>query len=68
VRGDRLLDTTPQTIASGITALTFTYLDENNNVTAAADLIRTVQISVTVQTATRGAVVTMVDRVRLRNR
>ena len=58
----------PPIIASGITALTFTYLDENNNVTAAPDLIRTVQISVTAQTATRGALVTMVDRVRLRNR
>jgi hypothetical protein len=49
-------------------ALAFTYRDENNNVTASPDLIRSVEISVTVQTATRGAFVTMVDRVRLRNR
>jgi prepilin-type N-terminal cleavage/methylation domain-containing protein len=68
MRQESVVDGSAQVIASGITALTFTYLDENNNVTAATDLIRTVQISVTAQTATRGAVVTMVDRVRLRNR
>jgi hypothetical protein len=55
-------------IASGISALTFTYRDENNNVTASPDLIRTVEISVTAQTATQGAYVTMIDRIRLRNR
>jgi hypothetical protein len=63
-----VVDASPVVIASGITALAFTYRDENNNVTAATDLIRTVEISLTVQTATRGAFVTMVDRVRLRNR
>jgi prepilin-type N-terminal cleavage/methylation domain-containing protein len=57
-----------ETIASGITALTFTYRDENGNVTAARDLIRIVEISITAQTATKGAYVTMADRVRLRNR
>ena len=67
-RQESAVDGTPQVIASGITALTFTYLDENNNVTASREFIRTVQISVTVQTATRGAQVTMIDRVRLRNR
>lgn len=67
-RQESVVDSAPVTIASGITALTFTYRDENNNVTASPELIRTVEISMTVQTATRGAYVTMVDRVRLRNR
>jgi hypothetical protein len=55
-------------IASGITGLTFTYRDGNNNVTTAQDLMRIVEISVTAQTASNGAFVTMVDRIRLRNR
>jgi len=67
-RQESVVDSSAVTIASGITALSLTYLDENNNVTASRELIRTVQISVTVQTATRGAQVTMIDRVRLRNR
>lgn len=67
-RQEIVVDATPVVIASGVTALTFTYRDENNNVTATPDLIRTVEISVTAQTATKGAYVTMVDRIRLRNR
>ena len=67
-RQEIVVDAAPVVIASGITNLTFTYRDENNNVTAAPDLIRTVEISVTAQTATKGAFVTMVDRIRLRNR
>jgi hypothetical protein len=67
-RQESVVDGSAVTIASGITALSFTYLDENNNVTASRELIRTVQISVTVQTATSGAQVTMIDSVRLRNR
>jgi hypothetical protein len=67
-RQESVVDGAPVIIASGITALTFTYRDENNNVTAAPELIRTVEISVTAQTATRGAFVTMVDRIRMRNR
>jgi prepilin-type N-terminal cleavage/methylation domain-containing protein len=67
-RQEVVVDGAPVVIASGITALAFTYRDENNNVTASPELIRTVEISVTAQTATRGAFVTMVDRVRLRNR
>jgi prepilin-type N-terminal cleavage/methylation domain-containing protein len=57
-----------QLIASGITALTFAYLDENQNITTARDRIRTVEISISAQTAARGAHVTMIDRIRLRNR
>ena len=67
-RQEVVLDAAPVIIASGITALTFTYRDENSTVTAAPELIRTVEISVTAQTATNGAFVTMVDRIRLRNR
>ncbi len=67
-RREILVDAAPVAIASGITALTFTYRDENNTVTASPELIRTVEISVTAQTASQGAYVTMVDRIRLRNR
>ena len=62
------VDGTPQPIASGITDLAFTYCDADNNVTAAQDLIRIVEVSITAQTASRGAYVTMIDRIRLRNR
>jgi len=67
-RQEVVVDAAPVVIASGITALTYTYRDENSTVTAAPELIRTVEISVTAQTATNGAFVTMVDRIRLRNR
>ena len=67
-RREIIVDAAPVVIASGITSLTFTYRDENNNVTASPDLIRSVEISVTAQTATKGAYVTMVDRIRMRNR
>lgn len=67
-RQESIVDGTPVVIASGITALTFTYLDENNVVTATPSLIRMVEISMTVQSASKGAFVTMVDRIRLRNR
>jgi len=63
-----VVDASPVVIASGITALSFTYRDENSNVTSAQELMRIVEISVTAQTATNGAYVTMTDRVRLRNR
>ncbi|MGH8952668.1 MAG: PilW family protein [Acidimicrobiia bacterium] len=59
---------TAEPLASGITGLSFTYRDADNVVTASRDLIRTVEISVTAQTANKGAYVTMVDRIRLRNR
>jgi prepilin-type N-terminal cleavage/methylation domain-containing protein len=62
------VDATPLVIASGIAALTFTYLDDNQNITTSRDRIRTVGISITAQTAARGAYVTMIDRIRLRNR
>jgi len=62
------VDASPLVLASGITALTFTYRDESNVVTAVLDRIRIVEISISAQTATNGAYVTMVDRVRLRNR
>jgi len=67
-RQENVVDASPVVIASGITALSFTYRDENSNVTSAQELMRIVEISVTAQTATNGAYVTMTDRVRLRNR
>jgi len=62
------VDTTAQTIASGISSLTFTYLDNNGTVTTVPSDIRIIGVTVTAQSATQGAYVTMSDRVRLRNR
>jgi prepilin-type N-terminal cleavage/methylation domain-containing protein len=67
-RQESIVDGSPVIIASGITALAFTYRDENNNVTASQELMKIVDISLTARTATNGAYVTMTDRVRLRNR
>lgn len=67
-RQESVVDGTPQVIASGITALSFTYREENSNVTSSQELMRIVDISVSAQTANQGAYVTMTDRVRLRNR
>ena len=55
---------------SGVTALSFTYLDENGNVTATASAIRTVVVSVTTRSENSGPVrsIAMADRVRIRNR
>jgi len=55
-------------IAAGITNLAFTYLDQDKNVTAAAANIRTVTITITTQQSAGQPSVTMVNRVRLRNR
>lgn len=62
------VDGSPVILASGITALSFTYRDQDDNVTTSRDLIRIVEISISAQTANNGAYVTMADRVRLRNR
>ena len=62
------VDTTAQTIASGISSLAFTYLDNNGTVTTVPSDIRIIGVTVTAQSATQGAYVTMSDRVRLRNR
>lgn len=67
-RQESVVDSSPVVIASGITALSFTYRDENSNVTSSQELMRIVDISVTAQAANNGAYVTMTDRVRLRNR
>ena len=55
---------------SGVTALSFTYLDENGNVTATPAAIRTVVVSVTMRSENGGAErsIAMTDRVRIRNR
>lgn len=62
------VDASPQTIASGISSLTFTYFAADGTTTSTTANIRTISISVTAQTANKGAYVTMTDRVRLRNR
>ena len=74
-RRDYAVDATPQTIVGGIEALTFTYLDENDAVTALAENIRSVQISLTTRPENQPATwqagrvsVTMSDKIRLRNR
>lgn len=58
----------PIVVATGIIGLTYTYLDQNNAVTIAANDIRTVTITLTTQKGAGQGQVTMVDRVRLRNR
>lgn len=55
-------------VAAGIISLTYTYLDQNNAVTATAANIRTVTITLTTQQSAGQPQVTMVHRVRLRNR
>ena len=55
-------------VAAGIISLTYTFLDQNNAVTATAANIRTVTITLTTQQSAGQPQVTMVHRVRLRNR
>jgi type II secretory pathway pseudopilin PulG len=55
-------------VAAGIISLAYTYLDQNNTVTATAADIRTVTITLTTQQSAGQPQVTMVHRVRLRNR
>jgi prepilin-type N-terminal cleavage/methylation domain-containing protein len=62
------IDAAPVVLASGITNLAFTYLDQGNAVTGTAGNIRTVTITMTAQQSTGQPQVTMVHRVRLRNR
>jgi len=62
------IDSSPVTVASGINSLTFTYFKEDGTTATVAGDIRTVAVTVTAQTATRGAIITMTDRIRLRNR
>ncbi len=62
------IDAGPVVVAAGIIGLTYTYLDQNNAVTAVAANIRTVTITLTAQQSAGQPQVTMVHRVRLRNR
>lgn len=57
-------------VVSGVTALSFAYLDEGGNPTANASAIRTVIVSVTMRSENGGSErsIAMVDRVRIRNR
>lgn len=62
------VDGTPQPIASGISSLSFTYFAEDGTTTTVPANIRTIGVTLTAQAASKGAYVTMSDRVRLRNR
>jgi prepilin-type N-terminal cleavage/methylation domain-containing protein len=62
------VDGTPLTIASGISSLAFTYFAEDGTATTVPADIRSIGVSVTAQTANRGAFVSMSDRIRIRNR
>jgi hypothetical protein len=62
------VDTSPQTIASGLSAFSFTYLAADGTTTTTPSAIRTVAVTVSAQTANKGTYVTMSDRIRLRNR
>jgi len=62
------IDGAPVVVAAGIIGLNYTYLDQNNNVTGIAANIRTVTITLTTQQSAGQPQVTMVHRVRLRNR
>ena len=62
------IDGAPVVVAAGIIGLAYTYLDQNNAVTAAPANIRTVTITLTTQQSAGQPQVTMVHRVRLRNR
>lgn len=68
LRREMGVDGSPVALVSGITSLAFTYLDQNNAVTATAANIRTVTITLTTQQSSGQPQVTMVHRVRLRNR
>jgi prepilin-type N-terminal cleavage/methylation domain-containing protein len=62
------VDVSPVAIASGISSLTFTYFDEAGATTTVPADVRTIGVTLTAQSASQGAYVTMSDRIRLRNR
>ena len=69
------VDTTAVTVATGISSLTFSYLDSSGATTTTPASARTVVITLTTQPALQGGststgrvLVTMTDSVRLRNR
>ena len=68
LRREMGLDAAPVVLAGGITSLAFTYLDQDNAVTATAADIRTVTMTLTTQQSAGQPQVTMAHRVRLRNR
>lgn len=68
LRREMGIDAQPVVLASGITSLAYTYLDQDNVITATAADIRTVTITLTTQQSAGQPQVTMVHRVRLRNR
>jgi prepilin-type N-terminal cleavage/methylation domain-containing protein len=62
------VDATAQILATGITALTFTYLRDDGAVAPTQDLISSVRIQMTARAGNEGASATMTDQIRLRTR
>jgi prepilin-type N-terminal cleavage/methylation domain-containing protein len=67
MRQESGVDASPVVVASGISLLSFGYLDQNDSPTSVAANIRTVTVTLTTATG-GGAYATMAHRVRLRNR
>lgn len=68
---DPLNNTCEAAIIGGVTNLAFTYRDQNGNITATAADIRSVTVTLTVQSQSGGTKprsVTLTDQVRIRNR
>jgi hypothetical protein len=69
MRQESVVDAAPVPVADGISALTFTYLNEANNPTATQEDIRSVQIVIRATKAeTPPTTITMMDQIRLRTR
>ncbi len=68
-RQEIIVDGTAQTVATGITSLTFKYYkDDSTTETSSRDLIRSVGIVITAKPGSDGASATMTDMIRLRGR
>ena len=69
MRQEVIVDAAPVPVADGISALTFTYLKDDNTVAATREDIRSVQIVIRASsTATPPTTITMMDQIRLRTR
>ncbi len=67
-RQEQGVDASPVVIASGISSLTFSYFAADGTTTTSSSAVRQVAVTVSAQTANQGTYVTMLDRIRLRNR
>jgi prepilin-type N-terminal cleavage/methylation domain-containing protein len=55
-------------IASGLSSVSFVYLDETGATTSSRDLMRSVRVTISAKSGGSAADVTMTDQIRLRNR